>query len=115
MMSDDLTIRILTEIRDEIRSTNHRLDQTNQLLDQTRTELADGLASVRTELTAGLASVRAELRASELRVATRTVEQTAATRDLYDRLIEQQLRNRVEQCERDIDELKNHVQTGHSD
>ena len=30
MESDDLTIRVLIEIRDEIRSTNQRVDRTNE-------------------------------------------------------------------------------------
>ncbi len=35
----DLTVRILTEIRDEIRQTNVRLDQTNSRLDGTNVRL----------------------------------------------------------------------------
>ena len=38
-MSNDLTIRILQEIRDEARKTNKRLDQTNERLDLTNERL----------------------------------------------------------------------------
>lgn len=36
METSDLTVRILTEIRDEVRTTNQRLDQTNLRLDELR-------------------------------------------------------------------------------
>lgn len=114
-MSDDVTVQILTEIRDEIRATkdevrstnqrldqtNQRLDQTNQRLDQTRIELKQEVALVRTEL-------RDEMVGSEIRAATRMVELTAATRDMYAMLTGQlDLRDRVARCERDSIELKN--------
>lgn len=106
-MSEDLTVAILIEIRDEIRSTNHRVDQTNVRLDGLRGELRTGLDDLRGELRTGLADVRGDLRESELRMATRVTEQTAATRDLYTMLTTQlELRDRVAQCEQDIDELK---------
>jgi len=102
-MSDDVTVQILIEIRDEIRSTNQRLDQTNQQLDQTRTELRAEIALVRHDL-------GHEIRESELRSATRMIELTAATRDVYTMLTGQlALRDRVERCEHDIDDLKKRV------
>ncbi len=109
-MSEDLTLAILIEIRDEIRSTNHRVDQTNVRLDDLRGELRTGLGGVRGELRTGLGGVRGELRESELRMATRVTEQTAAARDLYTMLTTQlELRDRVTQCEHDIDDLKKRV------
>lgn len=92
MESDDLTVRILIEIRDEIRTTNVRVDDLGRRI--------DGL---------GLRIVEVDHRLleSEVRTATRISEQIAATRDLYALLKDRfELRDRVERCERDIDELK---------
>lgn len=96
-MSDDdnLTVRVLVDIRDEIRGlrtdlgeTNHRIDQTNQ----------------------GLDLLRVELVASETRVATRFVALTASNRDLRDLLVDRfDVRDRVERCEREIEEIKKKV------
>ena len=113
-MSDDVTVKILIEIRDEIRKTNERLDDTNARLDTTNQRLDNGLAGVREEigrlreeLREGLADVRREMLASEMRAATRVTEQTAATRNLYDLLQDRfELRDRVERCEQDIAEIK---------
>jgi septal ring factor EnvC (AmiA/AmiB activator) len=41
MAGADLTVKILREIRDEIRNTNQRLDQTNQRLDKVDGTLLD--------------------------------------------------------------------------
>jgi uncharacterized protein Yka (UPF0111/DUF47 family) len=89
LMPEDLTVHILREIRDEIRQTNQRLDQTNQRLDQTREELGRRITE------------------SELRTATAITDLAGAVRDvrqlLQDRL---DLRDRVERCEQDIDQIK---------
>ena len=111
MSEDNLTVQILIEIRDEMRAT--------------RTELKEEIAMTRTELKAeigktnlrldktneridqGLADVRSEIVAVEVRAATLTVEQIAATRDLYQLLTGRlDLRDRVERCEREIEALK---------
>ena len=107
----------LADVRGEIRGTNERLDQTNERLDQTNerldqtnqrldqaiVEMRAGFADVRGEI----AGVRSEIVAVELRQATRTTEQTAATRGLYAMLIDRlDLRDRVERCEHDIEALK---------
>ncbi len=113
-MSDDMTVQILIEIRDEIRSTNQRVDQTRtELRDEiglVRTTLEREIGLVRSELRRETASVRDDMRESELRLATRIVEQTAATRDLYTMLTGQlDLRDRIERCEQDIGELKHRI------
>jgi chromosome segregation ATPase len=113
-MSDDVTVKILIEIRDEIRKTNERLDHTNSRLEVTNQRLDNGLAAVRAEIgdlrhevRAELADVRREMLASEMRAATRVAEQTAATRNLYDLLQDRfELRDRVERCEQDIAAIK---------
>jgi predicted nucleic acid-binding Zn-ribbon protein len=93
-------VHILRDLRAEIRSTNQRLEQhidsTNQRFDRLEQGIADLASATRDQFV--------EL---ELRMATRTAEQTAATRDLYDLLnANLQLRDRVERCEHDIAELK---------
>lgn len=96
MESDDLTIHVLREIRDEIRSTNQRIDQTNVRLDQMGERLdkrIDGMGDRITE--------------SEMRTATALTGVTVAIHEVRDLLKDRfDLRDRVERCERDIDELK---------
>jgi chromosome segregation ATPase len=41
MEPENLTVRILVEIRDELRGTNQRLDKTNDRIDQTNERLDD--------------------------------------------------------------------------
>ena len=109
-MSDDLTVHILTEIRDElrgvrdeVRSVRDEVRVTNQLLDETRTELKAEIAQVRDE-------VGHKILAVELRVATGITNLNATSietnRLLTDRF---ELRDRVERCEHEIDELKKKV------
>ena len=109
MSDDDLTVHILRDLRAEIRSTNQRLDSVSQRLDQhidstdrRFDRLEQGIADLASKV-----ATRDQLVELELRLATRTAEQTAATRDLYDLLnANLQLRDRVERCEHDIAELK---------
>lgn len=110
-MSDDVTVKLLADIRDEIRKTNERLETG---LAAVRSEIRDEVGALRHEigglrgeLHTGLADVRREMLASEMRHATRVAEQTAATRNSCDLLQDRfQLRDRVERCEQDIAELK---------
>ncbi|MBA3461875.1 MAG: hypothetical protein H0T46_18080 [Deltaproteobacteria bacterium] len=107
MSDDSLTLRVLIDIREELRETNKRLDQT-------RTELKDEISQTRVELTGELAQTRRELRSEivevELRLATRFTELTAATRDTHSLLVDRfDLRDRMDRCEREIEELKKQV------
>ena len=45
-MSNDLTVRILQEIRDEARKTNAHLDKTNTRLAQMRDEMRQGFSAL---------------------------------------------------------------------
>ena len=113
--------QLLRQMLDEMRGMNQRLDATNQRLDATNQRLDatnqrfdatnERLEAVRVELKAEIAQTRNEaahnLLASEMRMATRVTEQTAATRDLYTLLTERfELRDRVERCEQQIAELQ---------
>lgn len=107
MASKDLTIEILKTIRDEIRTTNSRLetmgadlgrriDQTNSRLDETNSRLD----------TMG-ADLGRRIVESELRTATALTDLAGTVRDLTTLLRTQaDLRPRVEKCEKDIDALK---------
>ncbi len=121
MSEDNLTVHILREIREEVRSVGQRLDQhissTNQRFDSmdqrfdSMDRRFDRLEhTMRAEMAALRDHVDHQFLELELRAATRTNEQTAATRDLYDFLhANQQLRDRVERCEHDIADLKGRV------
>jgi len=88
MSNDDLTVKVLVEIRDEIRQTNRRLDGVDMRLDQQGQRIVE----------------------SEIRTATAITELHGTMRDIHGLLVEQlDLRGRVERCERDIDELKKRV------
>ena len=92
MAPEDLTVRVLMEIRDGVAETNARLDQTNARLDQTREELGRRIVE------------------SEMRTATAITELAGAIGGVQKLLREQlDLRGRVERCEAEIRELKARV------
>jgi uncharacterized protein Yka (UPF0111/DUF47 family) len=89
---DDLTTEILISIRDEVRGLGARIDDTNERLDGTNGKLGD--------LTRRVVE-------SELRTTTAITELAGTVRDLTFHLRTQNdLRPRVERCERDIDDIK---------
>ncbi|MBI4817059.1 MAG: hypothetical protein HY791_12425 [Deltaproteobacteria bacterium] len=92
MESGDLTIRILEEIRDELRElrsdTNKRFDETNGRIDETNRRIVESEVRTATAITA-LAGTVNDL-ATHLRATT-------------------ELRPRVENCEREIETLKRRV------
>jgi hypothetical protein len=92
----NLSVRILKEIRDEVRRTNDQLVATNQRIDATNERLE--------AMHAGLSQRIVE---SELRTATAITELAATVRDMTSVLRAQNdLRPRLERCEQDIAELK---------
>ncbi|HEY5935240.1 MAG TPA: hypothetical protein VIU61_11410 [Kofleriaceae bacterium] len=121
MGSDDLTVRILIEIRDEIRATNARIDGTNERVDALGSTLGARIDTtnaridqLRTELHTEISSVREDLgnriTGVELNLATQMTALIGSTRDLHDMLADRfDLRDRVERCERAIDDLNRRV------
>ena len=106
MEADDLTIRVLIEIRDEIRSTNQRVDRTNERVEQ----LSGRIDSLGERLTGRIDSLSDRLTESELRTSTAITELHGTIRDVHTLLVDRlDLRDRVSRCERDIDELKRRV------
>jgi len=90
MEPSDLTVKILTEIRDAVRETNTRVDQTNERIDV----LADRV-------------VEAEIRSATAILALGSSLDDVKTL-LRDRL---DLRDRVDRCEVDIRDLKDRMGT----
>ena len=110
MEPDDVTVAILREIRDEIRTTNERLEQTrdevrttNERLEQTRDAVKEELAQTREDLGRRITQ-------SEVRTATAIVELAGAVQSVKDLLADRlEPRDRVVKCEQDIAELKRRV------
>jgi hypothetical protein len=96
MQPRDITIEILTDIRDGVRRTNARLDEVNERIDGTNARLE----SVRDTLSRRI--VEAEIRSA---MALAQLVGTVGDLTLLLRA-EHDLRPRVEQCERDIDDLR---------
>lgn len=117
MSDDSLTTRILIEIRDEIRQTNARLDQTNGRLDQTNGRLEQlnqrverGFEQTNERIDRVRSELKAEIAEVDIRTQTRLIELNATATKTYEMLRDQfDLRDRVENCEREIDELKKRV------
>lgn len=102
-MSDEVTVQILRDIRDEIRSTNTRLETTNARLDAHIDTTREGLQSLREELGRKIVE-------SEVRTSTAIHELAGTMHDVRDLLRDRlDLRDRVDRCERDIAELKHRV------
>jgi chromosome segregation ATPase len=92
----NLTNRILTEIRDEVR------DVRNEVRDVRR-----GVAATNERLDAMRIELSERITESELRTATALIELAGTVRDLTSLLRAQaDLRPRVERCEHDIAELR---------
>lgn len=110
MSDDSLTTRILVELRDEIRTTRDEVRLTNQRIDGLEQRLDRRIDDTNGRIDALRVEVKQQILESEVRLATRMTEQTAATRDLYD-LVQGnlRLRDRVEQCEHDIAGLKGRI------
>jgi chromosome segregation ATPase len=106
MPTDDITVQVLVEIRDEIRSTNRRLDATNERLE--RLETTSGQLVERIDGTnQRLDRLENRLVESEIRLATAITDMHGTLQDVQGRLKGQlDLRVRVERCERDIDDIK---------
>jgi predicted nucleic acid-binding Zn-ribbon protein len=103
MESTDLTVQILIEIRDQIAQTNHRLDTTNQRLDESR----DYLGRRIDDLGRRIDQTNRQLVVTETRLAT---EISALRGTLHeDQPGPRGLRERVERCERHIDELRQRI------
>jgi ubiquinone biosynthesis protein UbiJ len=104
--SDDLTTRILVEIREEVRETNRRIDRLELRMDKLEHRV-DQLEAGLGQRIDGLANRITE---SELRTATALTAVAGTIADIHTLLKDRlDLRDRVDRCERDIDDLKRRV------
>jgi hypothetical protein len=78
MSEDNLTVHILRELREEIRSTRDEVRATNQRFDLMDRRFDRFEQTMRAEMGSLRDELRAEIVASDLRAATRAFEQTAA-------------------------------------
>jgi|HubBroStandDraft_6_1064221.scaffolds.fasta_scaffold34479_2 hypothetical protein len=106
----DLTVEILKGIRDEVRSTNDRLDglraDTNQRLDR----LSDEVHTLRTDSNERFGRLERRQTETEVRLSTELVAVVAAVREVRDLLREDHaLRDRVDDHERRIAAVETRV------
>lgn len=96
MASDDVTLKVLIGIRDAVRATNKRVDKLEERVGDSRTAMDSGFSDLRTSQAK-----------SEIRTATAIHEMGDAIRSVHTLLKDRlDLRDRVERCEHDIEELK---------
>ena len=103
MEPTDITIEILTGIREQGRLTHEAITQTNARLDEVRGDLG--------EVKEGLSTVARRVVESEIRTATAITDMHGTLRDVRDLLREQlDLRPRVERCEKEIGDLRRRIE-----
>ncbi len=106
MTSDDITVRVLVEIRDAVRATNERVDKLDGRVEQMNIDLGKRID----ETNHRIDETNQRLSGLEIPTATSLNEVTGTLREvtalLRDRL---DLRDRVDRCERDIADLKTRV------
>ena len=96
MGTPDLTIKILTSIRDEVRKTNDEARKTNTRIDETN----ERLEAMREELSKRIVE-------SEIRTSTAIADLAGSIQDLTALLRKQaDLRPRVDRCEHEIAKIK---------
>ncbi len=108
--NDNLILRILAELRDELRETNARIDrssaQTSARIDQTNARIDQVSAAVRR----AVEDTAARFNEGEIRAATRHTDLVASSRDLHTMLEDRfDLRDSVERIETDVELLKRKV------
>ena len=101
--SDNLILKMLVEMRAEVRATNERIDRSSA---HTNARIDHAIATLRGDV----AAVSAELTAVELRGASRDIELIASSRNLSKMLEDRfELRDRVERIESEVEVLKRKV------
>ena len=113
MEPTDLTIEVLKSIRDEVRTTNSRLDVTNSRLDTTNLRIEALRADTNArfdETNHGLHLLERRQTETEVRLSTELVAVVGAVREVRDLLREDRvLQSRVDDHERRIAAIETHV------
>lgn len=106
MKPTNLTVKILTEIRDAVRECHVRIDQTNQRLDLTNREMHQGFENLGGYVNA----LHSKVNEAEIRTATLMVGVSRSMDELRSELIKRHdLYGRMDRCETDIQVLKQRV------
>ena len=113
MEPTDITVQILTDIRDQGRLTNERIDETNERLAANNRRLETTNARLDTT-NERIDTMREELSRrivdSEIRTSTAIADLSGAVHEMTRVLrVSHDLRPRVERCERDIDALRRNL------
>jgi hypothetical protein len=106
MEPTDITVQILTDIREQAKLTNERIQQTNKRLDRMSNSI-DGtnerLDTVREELSRRIVE-------SEIRTSTAITELAGTVREMTHVLrASHDVRPRLERCEHDIADLRRRI------
>ncbi|MBI4868877.1 MAG: hypothetical protein HY816_18210 [Candidatus Wallbacteria bacterium] len=116
MKPTDLTVKILTEIRDAVRETNSRIDQTNSRIDQTNSRIDQTnsqLEGTRVGLSQRIDAIGDRITESEIRTATAIMKLSGTLEDVKSLLRERlDLSDRVDRCESDIQTIKVRIGIG---
>jgi methyl-accepting chemotaxis protein len=109
MEPTDITVQILTDIREQAKLTNEQIRQTNRRLDRMSDSIDrtnERLDTVREELSRRIVE-------SEIRTSTAIADLAGTVREMTHELrAANDLRPRVERCEQDIVDLKRHASGG---
>jgi hypothetical protein len=107
MEPTDLTIEILRGIRDEVRSTNERLDETNERLDKVEHALTQRIDQTNERLEVMREELSKRIVESGIHTATAIADLAGTVREMTGFLKSTlELRPRVERCEQEIAVLK---------
>ena len=107
MEQNDLTVEILKSIREGIAGTNTRLDQMGK-------DLGARIDQVGKELGARIGDLADRMTESEVRTATAITALAGTMEDMTHVLrAANELRPRVERCEREIEEIKRSIAAEH--
>jgi hypothetical protein len=110
MEPENLTLEVLKEIRDEGKQTNVRLEQTNARLDRLRDETSAKINETNVRLDQLRDELARRIVESEMRTATAITALAGNVGELVTFLKQDRdLRPRVEQCEKDILNLKSRL------
>ncbi len=110
MEPENLTLEVLKQIRDEGKKTNERIDETNVRLGQLREETSSRLNETNVRLEQLRDELSRRIVESEMRTATAITALAGNVGELVSFLKQDRdLRPRLEQCEKDILNLKSRL------
>lgn len=110
MTTDDLTPRLLAEIRNDGRLTREEIRATNVRIDQLEQRLDGRIDKLEQRLDGRIDGLERRVTESEIRTTTAITEVAGTVREVRDMLRDRlDLRDRVARCESDIQEIKHQI------